>query len=73
MGADGGLSQVRQQGSFELKEHAYGQQAITGLIKVESDVQDVAYERFTSEGPIAMLPHFDGLYSTCSMDLPLDS
>jgi 2-octaprenyl-6-methoxyphenol hydroxylase len=63
VGADGGLSQVRQQGNFELKEYAYGQQAITGLIKVESDTHDVAYERFTSEGPIAMLPHFDGLYS----------
>ncbi|PCI18572.1 MAG: 2-octaprenyl-6-methoxyphenyl hydroxylase [Piscirickettsiaceae bacterium] len=63
VGSDGGLSKVRQLGSFELKEYAYDQQAITALIKVESDVQDVAYERFTSEGPIAMLPHFDGLYS----------
>lgn len=63
VGADGGLSKVRQLGSFELKGYAYDQQAITGLIKVESDERDVAYERFTSEGPIAMLPHFDGLYS----------
>lgn len=63
VGADGGLSKVREKGCFELKEYAYHQQAITGLIDVESDLNDVAYERFTSEGPIAMLPHFDGLYS----------
>ncbi|OUR85292.1 2-octaprenyl-3-methyl-6-methoxy-1,4-benzoquinol hydroxylase [Cycloclasticus sp. 44_32_T64] len=63
VGADGGLSNVRQLGGFELKEYSYDQYAITGLIKVESDVKDVAYERFTAEGPIAMLPHFDGLYS----------
>lgn len=62
VGADGGLSEVRQLGGFELKEYPYDQQAITSLIKVESDQYDVAYERFTSEGPIAMLPHFDGLY-----------
>jgi 2-octaprenyl-6-methoxyphenol hydroxylase len=63
VGADGGLSKVRERGIFELKEYSYEQHAIAGLIKVESDVHDVAYERFTSEGPIAMLPHFDGLYS----------
>jgi len=63
VGADGGLSKVREQGAFDLKEYAYQQHAITGVLTTESDVQDVAYERFTSEGPIAMLPHFDGLYS----------
>ncbi|PHS73183.1 MAG: 2-octaprenyl-6-methoxyphenyl hydroxylase [Cycloclasticus sp.] len=63
VGADGGLSKVRECGAFELKEYSYDQHAIAGLISVESDVHDVAYERFTSEGPIAMLPHFDGLYS----------
>ena len=63
VGADGGLSDVRQLGDFDLKEYPYEQQAITSLIEVESDQHDVAYERFTSEGPIAMLPHIDGLYS----------
>ncbi len=63
VGADGGLSKVREGGDFDLKEYSYEQHAIAGLIKVESDVHDIAYERFTSEGPIAMLPHFDGLYS----------
>lgn len=63
VGADGGLSKVRQLGGFELREHAYQQRAITGLLKVESSYRDVAFERFTAEGPIAMLPHFDDLYS----------
>ncbi|MEH6502400.1 MAG: 2-octaprenyl-6-methoxyphenyl hydroxylase [Cycloclasticus sp.] len=63
VGADGAMSKVRQRGDFELQEHLYHQQAITGLLKVESEKCDIAYERFTSEGPIAMLPHFDNLYS----------
>jgi 2-octaprenyl-6-methoxyphenol hydroxylase len=63
VGADGGLSKVREGGDFDLKEYSYEQHAIAGLIRAESDVHDIAYERFTSEGPIAMLPHFDGLYS----------
>ena len=63
VGADGGLSRVRQFGEFGLKEYSYEQEAITSLIQVESDQHDIAYERFTSEGPIAMLPHVDGLYS----------
>ncbi|ORU90379.1 MAG: 2-octaprenyl-3-methyl-6-methoxy-1,4-benzoquinol hydroxylase [Cycloclasticus sp. symbiont of Poecilosclerida sp. M] len=63
VGADGGMSQVRSKGSFDLFEHAYGQHAITGLLRVESEAQDIAYERFTADGPIAMLPHFDNLYS----------
>ncbi len=63
VGADGSLSKVRESGAFELKQYSYDQHAIAGLMSVESDVHDVAYERFTSEGPIAMLPHFDGLYS----------
>lgn len=63
VGADGATSKVRQRGDFELQEHVYHQQAITGLLKVESEQGDIAYERFTSEGPIAMLPHFDNLYS----------
>ena len=63
VGADGGLSRVRQLGEFDLKEYPYEQQAITSLLQVESDQHDIAYERFTSEGPIAMLPHTNGLYS----------
>lgn len=63
VGADGGLSNVRQLGNFELKQYSYEQNAITALVKVESDANEVAYERFTAAGPIAMLPHFDGLYS----------
>ena len=58
-----GYPKVRQLGQFELKEYAYDQQAVTGLIKTESAQCDVAYERFTSEGPIAMLPHVGGQYS----------
>ncbi len=63
VGADGATSTVREQGCFDLRQQSYQQQAITALLRVESEVRDVAYERFTAEGPIAMLPHFDDRYS----------
>ena len=63
VGADGAQSLVRQLGGFSVEENDYQQTAITTLLKVEADVTDVAYERFTAEGPIALLPHFDNLYS----------
>jgi len=63
VGADGGSSVVRKQGCFELREQTYQQQAITAQLRVESDQRHIAYERFTAEGPLAMLPHFDGTYS----------
>jgi 2-octaprenyl-6-methoxyphenol hydroxylase len=63
VGADGGASHVRSLGGFEILGHDYQQHAVTALLQVEADTRDIAYERFTSEGPIAMLPHFDNLYS----------
>jgi len=63
VGADGGSSAVREQGCFELREQSYQQRAITAQLGVESDQRHIAYERFTAEGPIAMLPHFNNTYS----------
>lgn len=63
VGADGGSSSVRELGCFDVQQKPYRQQAVTALLRVESEPQGVAYERFTDEGPIAMLPHTDGNYS----------
>lgn len=63
VGADGGQSVVASLAGLERCEQAYNQQAITALIQTESEQQHIAYERFTAEGPIAMLPHVTGAYS----------
>ncbi len=63
VGADGGQSMVADMAGLERREQAYNQQAITALIQTQSEQQHIAYERFTPEGPIAMLPHVTGAYS----------
>lgn len=54
--ADGGHSFVRQQLCFEVKHREYGQSAITANVTPGRDHQHIAYERFTRNGPLAMLP-----------------
>lgn len=63
VGADGAQSRLRQVGPFEVTHFDYQQSAITTMVRPESTDQLTAYERFTEHGPIALLPHFDGLYS----------
>lgn len=40
----------------DAREHAYHQQALIATVKAERAAADCAYERFTPEGPIALLP-----------------
>ncbi len=54
--ADGGNSFVRQQLCFEVKRREYGQSAITANISPGRPHDNVAYERFTRNGPMALLP-----------------
>ncbi|TAN48915.1 MAG: 2-octaprenyl-6-methoxyphenyl hydroxylase [Methylococcaceae bacterium] len=56
VGADGGESSVRR--LLEIGETVtdYGQVAVTTVVKPERDPRGVAFERFTPEGPLAMLP-----------------
>jgi 2-octaprenyl-6-methoxyphenol hydroxylase len=54
--ADGGNSFVRQQLCFGVKHKPYGQSAITANITPGRPHQDIAYERFTRNGPMALLP-----------------
>ena len=57
--ADGGNSFVRQQLCFKVKRKAYAQSAITTNITPGKPHQDIAYERFTRNGPMALLPMDD--------------
>ncbi len=59
VGADGGQSSVRK--LLDIPQHIteYDQTAIVTTVKPEKNHQNTAYERFTSSGPLAMLPLSD--------------
>lgn len=38
-------------------ERRYGQQAVLATVRASRPLQDRAFERFTTQGPLAMLPH----------------
>jgi 2-octaprenyl-6-methoxyphenol hydroxylase len=60
VGADGGESSVRRLLDIGQSEHDYGQVAVTTVVKPAADPQGTAFERFTPEGPLALLPVEDG-------------
>ena len=58
--ADGIRSLVRDQAGIEADHIGYEQVAITAVMTTQRFHDYVAYERFTAEGPIAILPLTDG-------------
>lgn len=56
VGADGGQSSVRKLLDISQQVTEYGQTAIVTTVKPEKSHNNTAYERFTSSGPLAMLP-----------------
>ncbi len=56
IGADGGQSSVRKLLEIEQKIVEYGQTAIVTTVKPEKNHHNIAYERFTLSGPLALLP-----------------
>ncbi|BAO43086.1 2-octaprenyl-6-methoxyphenyl hydroxylase [Thiolapillus brandeum] len=54
--ADGGHSLVRQQLGFETRRREYHQSAITANITPGQPHGNAAWERFTANGPMALLP-----------------
>ena len=58
--ADGIRSLVRDQSGIEADHIGYEQVAITAVMTTQRFHDYVAYERFTEEGPIAILPLTDG-------------
>jgi len=57
--ADGGNSSVRNILNIDAKHFDYQQTAITANVSTELPHNNVAYERFTAQGPIAILPVSD--------------
>ena len=54
--ADGAHSFIRSKLGIECEVKQYGQTAIVGCVDVELHHNYTAYERFTKEGPLALLP-----------------
>jgi len=58
--ADGAKSSVREMIGISAKHVEYGQKAIVGNLLPEKSLANCAYERFTQNGPLALLPINDG-------------
>jgi 2-octaprenyl-6-methoxyphenol hydroxylase len=58
--ADGARSIIREQAGVAAEQWEYGQTAITTTLTTQRFHDHVAYERFTPDGPIAVLPLADG-------------
>jgi 2-octaprenyl-6-methoxyphenol hydroxylase len=58
--ADGANSSVRDMLGITAQQSSYGQRAVIGNLLTEKAVDNVAYERFTPHGPLAVLPVADG-------------
>jgi len=54
--ADGAQSSIRAQLGIETTQRDYGQTAVIANVTPERPHQNVAYERFTDTGPMALLP-----------------
>ena len=48
--------------SAEATEKRYAQDAVVGIVEVDPPASRTAFERFTADGPLALLP-FDGRYA----------
>jgi 2-octaprenyl-6-methoxyphenol hydroxylase len=59
VGADGGQSSVRKLLEISQQVKEYGQTALVTTVKPSLSHNNVAYERFTKSGPLAMLPVSD--------------
>jgi len=57
--ADGANSAVREMLGITAKQVAYGQRAVIGNLLTEKPLNNCAYERFTANGPLALLPVVD--------------
>jgi 2-octaprenyl-6-methoxyphenol hydroxylase len=58
--SDGANSAVREMMGIVAQKSHYGQRAVIGNLLPEKDIDFMAYERFTQQGPLAILPVADG-------------
>ncbi|MFT5839108.1 MAG: 2-octaprenyl-3-methyl-6-methoxy-1,4-benzoquinol hydroxylase [Flavobacteriales bacterium] len=63
IGADGGQSAVRDTANIGVQGWQYAQQALGIQIKTSDVQQDITWQQFTPNGPMAFLPLYDGFAS----------
>ncbi|MEP0176087.1 MAG: FAD-dependent monooxygenase [Paraglaciecola sp.] len=63
VGADGAQSKVRKAANIGVQGWQYTQQALGIKIKTNGPQQDITWQQFTPDGPMAYLPLFDGFGS----------
>ncbi|MGI9310982.1 MAG: FAD-dependent monooxygenase, partial [bacterium] len=68
--ADGGRSGLAAQVGVESPRAAYRQRAIVSIVETDRDTRARAYERFTDEGPLALLPHGARRYAVAWTSAP---
>src|SRR3990167_2503618 len=56
VGADGANSWVREQMQMNMHTRSYYQQSIIAVIKTELPHDNIAYQKFLTTGPVALLP-----------------
>ena len=61
--ADGAHSQIRSAAGIEAAVEDYEQVAVVANVACDTPQRGIAYERFTSAGPLAVLPLTDGTLS----------
>jgi len=61
--ADGGQSSVREQLGIAVNDVGYNQSAVISNVTAQKSNDNVAYERFTQSGPVALLPMTDNRYA----------
>ena len=57
--ADGANSAVRDMMGISVQKREYGQRAVVGNLLPEKPIDNRAFERFTAQGPLAILPIAD--------------
>ncbi|MDQ2694948.1 MAG: FAD-dependent monooxygenase, partial [Pseudomonadota bacterium] len=68
--ADGAASPVRRQLGIDARRWDYGQTAVIANVTPQRPHRNVAYERFTAGGPLALLPMSD---NRCALILTVDN
>ncbi|NND64878.1 MAG: UbiH/UbiF family hydroxylase, partial [Gammaproteobacteria bacterium] len=68
--AEGAQSPLREYCGFTVDEQSYGQSAVTATLATEQSHENVARQRFLSNGPLAFLPLVDGRIGLVWTTLP---
>jgi 2-polyprenyl-6-methoxyphenol 4-hydroxylase len=70
VGSDGAESFVRSSAGIGVRRRPYGQKCIVGTVRFDGDLDETAWQRFLTTGPLGLLPLSRG---ACSLAWSCDS